>query len=793
MSAWRQRIVGAVALVAIAVLLVVAGGYVALGAPFTGDAFVGVGASGPGEVTNPYGHAEVTFDEEGVPHVTADNERALYFAVGYLQARDRLFQMDIQRRSMNGTLSEVAGEATLASDRFNRRMGFRTAAEATWDRLEHTEHGAKIEAFSAGVNRYTDTQPLPLEFQLNDYAPREWTPVATLLVGQQISWQLSGNFADLRGATVERHLPAATPLFPAQLDHDTPIIDDERPGHDWDPSAANESSSATQRVGAVYESLRQFEGAGGLGSNVWAVAGEYTDTGTALLANDPHLLLQAPPVWYELHVQTDDLNARGATFPGIPFPILGTNQEVSWGVTNVGADVVDVYTYEWQDGRYWYDGAWREPTTVTTDIGVSGGEDRTLEIQRTVHGPVIERENQRVAVAWTGLTAQNQSLAIDRLTHAESLADVEDALREFHVPAQNFVAADRDGTDVAYYAAGKYPIRRVDGERVPGNQVFNGSAGHGEWAGFTPYGQSSWAGFVPFEDIPHLEDPAYVGNGNQRVVDDPGFYMGTSRHFASPYRGARIYDLLQRRVASDEPVTRAYLREMQRDTHSLAAEGFTPFLLNGTDAASARAAQLVANAAVDDWDYEMEPDSEAALVFSRWLRHFRNETFGDEFYPNGLDRGYYPRFWTLQQLPANSEWFDDRSTRATETRADIAGRALNLTHDEIEREGWETYGDYNRMDIDHQFPVSFLDYPEKPIAGGPFTLSNYEVGAPWGSSWRLIAGSESAEGIIPGGNSGRYFSPHYADQLERWRTGEYKPLIFEVSGGTDIDFPAGGG
>jgi len=791
MSAWRQRGVGALALLLLVAAAVGGGQYLGLAAPFSGDAFATAGASGPGEVPNPYGHAEVTYDDEGVPHVTADNERALYFAVGYLQARDRLFQMDLQRRSMNGTLSEVAGNATLESDRFHERMGFREAAEATWRQLRDTDHGAKLRAFSSGVNRYVETRPLPLEFRLNDYEPREWTPVATLLVGQQISWQLSGGFADLEAATVRRKLPEATDLYPRQLDHDAAIIEADRPGQSWTPSEnATSGGSDTAAVGAVYEGVRQFAGAGGLGSNNWAVSGDHTESGRPLLANDPHLLLQAPPVWYEMRLSAPDLDVRGVGFPGIPFVILGTNREVSWGVTNVGADVTDFYTYEWRDGEYWYDGQWREPTSETRELGVSGGENETITVRKTVHGPLIEREGQRVAVAWTGLTAQNQSLAIDKLTHADSLADVKNALRDFHVPAQNFVAADRDGTEIRYYPAGKYPVRRIDDEAVRGDRVFNGSAGHGEWAGYTPFGRSTWEGFVPFEAIPHLEDPAFVGTANQRVVDDPGFYVGTSRNFASPYRGARVYQLLEEHVDSDEPVTMADLKDMQRDTHSLAAEAFTPMILNATDEMPQRAAALVEDADLASWDYEMVPDSEAALVYRRWIEHYRTLTFRDEYDANGLDEGYYPRTWVLQQLPADSPWFDDERTSRVETRDDIVARAMNETVTELDREGWETYGDFHHTDLDHPFPVSFLDYPEKPIGGSPFTLSNYRVsgGTDVGSSWRMVAGPDSAVGIVPGGNSGRYFSPHYADQLERWRTGQYRPVAFEVAGGTDIEF-----
>ncbi len=506
------------------------------------------------------------------------------------------------------------------------------------------------------------------------------------------------------------------------------------------------------------------------------------------MANDPHLTLTAPPVWYEQDVRAGALDARGVTFPGIPFVIIGTNPDVSWGLTNVGADVTDVYSYEWRNGEYWYGGRWRSPTTHVETVPVADGPDEQVTVRRTVHGPLLERAGRTVAVAWTGLTAQNQSLAIDRLTHARNVDEVRAALRAFHVPAQNFVAAERTGQGTLYYPAGQYPIRRVGGEVVSGAQVFNGSAGAGEWAGYTPYGFSNWSGFVPFEDIPHLDGPDVVGTANQRVTDDPGFYMGTSMGFADPYRGQRLYDLLDERIESAEPVTPAFFRSMQRDVRSLAAAGLIPHLMDATDELGQRERAYAET--LTDWNYEMEPESRAALIFARWRTHFRAATFEDEFGANGLDASYYPKYWTLQQLPRDSPWFDNRTTPETETREDIAARAMGRTVDEIEARGWQTYGDYNVADVDHPFPVSFLDYPERPVAGSPFTLRNYRVpdgGQAIGSSWRQIVGSTVAEGILPGGNSGRYFSPHYADQFTRWLHGKYKSLD-SASGQTVITF-----
>ena len=776
----RTRLGGVVCLLALAGIFVFGGQFVGLTAPFSGAAWDAADQPTGITVENPYGEATVTYNDQGVPTIEADNERALAYATGYVQARDRLWQMDVIRRLMGGRLAAAFGEQAVESDRFHRRMGFEDAAEATWRRLNGTDHGEKIEAYSAGVNHYMETQPLPVEFALNDYEPARWEPVDTLLVGQQISWGLSGSFADLRKEAIADELPRALSLYPRQLDHNESIIRGDRPGHDWQPSAETDDD-----VQAVYESVRGFDTETGLGSNNWVVSGEYTESGDPILANDPHLTLTAPPVWYEMRLESPEANVSGAGFAGIPFVIIGANDDLSWGVTNVGADVTDAYTYEWRNGEYLYEGEYREPETRTETIRVADAENVEITVERTVHGPVLERANQTVAVAWTGLTATTQSRAIDDLSSAENLSDFENALRQFDLPAQNFVAIDRDGGTL-YYPAGKYPIRTVDGEVVSGDRVFNGSAGHGEWTGFEPYGRSNWSGFVDFEDIPHLDNPGYVSTANQRVVDDPGFYLGTSMGFASPYRGMRINDLLAEKTANGS-VTREDIVEIQRDTHSVAAERFVPQILDATDEMTPEARQAAQQ--LEGWDYEMTRDSRAALVYSLWLERYMNETFADEYTANNLDESYYPRYWVLQNLPADSRWFDDQRTAGVESRDDIAARAMQAVVEELDREGYETYGDYNTVDIDHQFPVDFLDYPERPTDGSPFTVRNFRAGgSPVGSSYRFVVADSGSIAVLPGGNSGNYFSEHYADQFDMWRNGEYRPFPTGADGSPTITF-----
>jgi len=363
-----------------------------------------------------------------------------------------------------------------------------------------------------------------------------------------------------------------------------------------------------------------------------------------------------------------------------------------------------------------------------------------------------------------------------------------EGLKLFDVPAQNVIYADIYG-NVMYYPAGKFPIRLINGNEVPGNVIFNGSAGEGEWRGFKPYGVSTWEGFIPFEEIPHLINPDYVGTANQRVVFGYQHYLGDSMYFADPYRGMRIYEMLDEAVKSGKKITPEYFMEMQRDVYSKPAEFFTPFIFEAEDKMSEKAKSYAEK--LRSWDFRMVKDSEAALVFSIWLEEFVNETFGDEFYSAGLDKDFYPHLYILQNLPADSVWFDDIRTEKREQRADIVARAMENAVKIIESEGYRVYGDYNSLNIKHAFSsiVKFFDYPGMPMNGSTYTVFNFRRSVDWGtglmqagSSWRMIVNFDENYCIIPGGNSGNYFSPHYSDQLEMWANGDYKSFDFNVRG-----------
>jgi penicillin amidase len=759
-------------------------GYLERFAPLSGSAWDATDQPDSRTIGSPYGAAEVRYDEYGVPNVTGESEEAVYFAVGYAQARDRAFQMDLQRRLMAGELAAVVGSAAVDSDEFRTKMDFTGAAQVTWDSLADSRAGELTEAYTAGVNEIMADDPSALEFSLLEYEPDPWTPVETILMQKQIAWTLTGSFRALRTALVADRLgeEVAEELYPSRLDHESPIIRDKGTDQASQQRTASGRGSSRHTVDpGLVDWLSEFESPSGIGSNSWVVAGEHTASGAPIVANDPHLSLMAPPVWYEMNLSAPATSVRGVTFPGVPFVVIGENDTGAWGFTNTGADVIDFYRYDTRDDEYRYEDEWRAFETEQRTIEVDGGENRQVTVRKTLHGPVIEREGERVGVAWTGHTAESTPQAVYEYSRSEGLDDVVKATEDFDVPTQNLVYADRDGNTL-YYVTGRIPIRTTDGEVVPGGRIFDGSAGEGEWDGFTPFGTSSWEGFVPFEEKPHVTNPDYIGTANQRVVNDPEHYI--AEPYSDPYRGIRIYDRLDRRVRSDDPIDPQFIKDLQRDTLDLRAEALVPLLVE-----VARAAEDTDEIgryvdALDDWDHRMEGDSLAALVFTRWFDEYRERVFGPTFEEHDLGASYYPNDWVLQYLDPDSRWFEGRS------RAGVMLDALNAAIEAIENAEYDTYGGYNTTGaMDHPLGLDFLGYPALPTDGSRATVNNYAVENPTGSSWRMVCPMDGpSSAVIPGGNSGSYFSAHYDDQLGLWADTEYKPMSREIRGESTLTF-----
>jgi penicillin amidase len=283
-----------------------------------------------------------------------------------------------------------------------------------------------------------------------------------------------------------------------------------------------------------------------------------------------------------------------------------------------------------------------------------------------------------------------------------------------------------------------------------------------------------------------VRDPDYLATANQRVVDDPDYYL--SEGYAAPFRARRIYDLLDERAASDDAFDFECMREVQLDTRDERAAVFADVILDARDAMSDRARRAADT--LENWDYRMDRESGAALVFARFVEHYRSAVFEETLDSVGRDGAYYPNDWVLLTLDPDSFWFRDPPAGDPRERADVVAAATDETAVELEQQGWETYGDYNRTAIDHPFDLGFLNYPRLPTDGSPATVRNYRVQSGAGASFRLLArfDGEPSLGVIPGGNDGDYFSEHYHDQLEEWADGEYFELAPTTDGTADVRF-----
>ena len=783
-------------------------GYLDGFAPLSGGVWRTARAETPGRVDCPHGAAELRYDDHGVARIDGDTEAATYFAAGYAQGRDRLFQMDLQRRQMRGQLSAVVGDATVDSDRFHRQMDFAGAAAATWDRIADTPVAPLVEAYCEGVERAREDHPLPVEFQLLGAEPAPWTPTDVMLAEKQIAWGLTGSFRTLRRETLAAEVDpaAARELHPNRLDHDAAILGHEGATEEFSPSVGGSAARAvpgteraegwdpTATAPALTRVLAPRESPPWVGSNSWAVAGEHTASGAALLANDPHLTLMAPPVWYEQVLSAPEYRVRGVTFPGVPPVVIGENDHGAWGFTNANADVIDFYEYDTRaDGtEYRHGDDWRAFETREETIPVADSDDRTVTVRRSVHGAVLDRENDgdelrsTVGVAWTGLSATDTTLAVRDLNRSTGVDDATAALERFDEPTQCCLYADRDG-EVLYRVTGKVPIRRTDGEPVRGDRVFDGSAGEGDWPGYTPFGESDWSGVIPFAEMPHVRNPDYVGTANQRVVDDAAYPHYFAESYSEPFRGRRLWERLDALVDRGD-VTPADLRDLQRDVVSDRARRFQSVMADSRSALPAGLQSVVDR--LTEWDGSVRRDSRAALVFVRFLDHYRGvvvDALSDRLDDRRDAAEYAPNDWVLAGLPPDSRWFPEGRAAAVET-------ALRAAREEIEQAGWETYGDYRTTAVTHPFDRDGLNYPTFPTDGSSATLFNVHESADAGSSWRQVCPLDDRESgcVLPGGNDGSPFSAHYSDQLRAWADGEYKRMDREHRGDVTVAFTEGG-
>lgn len=611
------------------------------------------------------GPVDVKRDAQGIPQIYADTTDDLFRAQGYVQAQDRFWEMDVRRHITAGRLSEMFGEDQVESDAFLRTMGWRKTAQEEYDTKLEPETKKYLQAYTAGVNAYLadhEGAGLSLEYEVlgltGDYKPEKWDPVDSVAWLKAMAWDLRGNMQE----EIDRALMASRfskdeidELYPAYpYDRNKPILDKDAGAVDpaskeFEPKASPDTSTAASPVAQTQlanladklDSMPSLLGpsGSGIGSNSWVVSGRYTTTGKPMLANDPHLAPQLPSVWYQMGLHCRNTSAEcpydvaGFTFAGMPGVIIGHNAKISWGFTNLGADVSDLYLEKVTGDTYLYDGKQVEFETREETIKVAGGRDRTITVRTTNNGPLVSDRNEElrdvgedapasdsapdrkdgyaVALRWTALNPGKTVDGIFAMNRAEDFAGFRKAARDLSVPSQNLIYADTEG-NIGYQAPGQIPIR---GGNLDGRYPAPG------WSK-----KARWTGYIPFASMPYEYNPSrgYIVTANQAVVDSSYPYLLTS-DWGYGTRSQRINELIRTKLKGGGKISMDDMESMQLDNSSEIAKLLVPYLLKiDIEDSYIRDAQRL----LEGWNYEQDADSAAAAYFNAVWRNVLMLSFG---------------------------------------------------------------------------------------------------------------------------------------------------------------------
>lgn len=696
---------------------------------------------------------EVKRDGLGVPHIKAGSIDDALFAEGYVTAEDRMWQMDILRRLAAGELSEILGSVTLEADREARRMRLRRIAEQTWALLSPEER-KPVAAYARGVNAYTESHRgrYGFEFTILRYDPRPWTPVDTLLIGLQMYRTLTD---DWRTKLIkEQMLRSGEPdkvnfLFPQRAGLEV------APGGDLHP-----------------------------GSNAWAVAGSHTASGKPLLSSDAHLEFAIPGIWHITHLDAPGMNVAGVELPGVPGVIIGHNERIAWGVTNLGFDVQDLYMerMDLRTGQYLFQGHIEQARREREVILVKGQAAEEALTWVTRHGPVFIAENGRaLTLRWTAADASlfhNVFLDIDR---ARNWEDFSAALARFGGPAQNFVYADVDG-NIGYHVAGKLPIRR----NYDGDLPVDGSSGMNEWDGY-----------IPFDALPQAYNPEsgfiVTSNQNPFPVDFP--YRVNGR-FASPDRSQQILDLLK--AGADKLRPEDNLR-IQKDVYS----GFYQFLARQVAKAYEKhgaVSPLFTDtiAMLRKWDGQMDRDRPEPLVVHLTYQYVRKAAAeraspgsGPAYDLENVQLATAAVERLLKERPAG--WFGDYDQLLLRCFADAMDEAQRMQGSDPNHWRW---GKYMVLEVTHpignRIPVvgQYFNVGPVPMSGGATTVK--QTTRKLGPSERMDASLGNWDDSLmelPIGESGHFASSHYKDEWDAYYAGRSFPMQFgKVDAKSSVEF-----
>lgn len=773
------------------------------------------------------GIVEIIRDPDGVPHIYAGTEHDLFFAQGYAHAQDRFWQMDFWRHIGAARLSEMFGDSQVETDLFLRSLDFTGLAEQELQTMP-ADSRSVLDAYADGVNAYLEGRSpsqvsleyaiLPLQAPGYDIEP--WSPINTLTWGKVMSWDLSWNMLqEIDRATLSEVLPAdrVAQLYPAYPDdHPVIVATGQTAAVDGGPSTLPDDvltalAGAGDRVRDVWSVTGG--GLGGIGSNNWVVGGSHTESGLPVLANDPHLAIQMPSIWYQNGLHCAGTNSgcpyqvAGFSFPGTPGVIIGHNERIAWGVTNQSADTQDLFIEKLNPDdptQYEFEGQWVEMETRAETIVVAGGDDIDHEVMLTRHGPVISDtyfeeppfngssldlpDRYAVALSWQTLQPSTLVEAIIGVNRATGYDEFRSALAKWDIAGQNVVYADVEG-NIAYQATGELPIR---------------ASGDGSWPvpGWT--GEHEWLGVVPFDDMPSIYNPpqGYISTANNPVVAAGALpFFSVDANYG--YRAARIQELLG---SATSGFSVASAQELQMDGADGGAPALMPHLLAiSSDDEAVRVMQEI----LEPWStgpgaFIANPDSAGCAAYQATWSHLLRLAFQDDLpedsWPDGGSR-WFTVVAGLLESPSDPFW-DLAGTELVEDRDAILEQALVAAHHELsgmlgaDPSSWR-WADLHIASFENLTfgqsgiaPIEWLFNRKAPArVGGSDDIVNAVgfhppdgYGVDWLPSMRMVVDLADLSGstsVNSTGQSGHAFHTHYDDMLASWADGTHHPMRWD--------------
>ncbi len=789
---------------------------------------------------------EITRNEYGIPHIVAQNDHDMWFGIGYAHAQDRLWQMDFTRRAGRGMLSEIFGVRTLQYDMFLRTLRLSVIVETLWKELS-SESKAALTAYSQGINAFiAQSDNLPFEFEALGYAPTEWTPQDCLIIMRMMAWELNLSFwsdAAFGALTQQIGSERAQELIPGYPDTAPTILQSNTPNTTGADSGVVQQAAATRigkiqthsQLSSIYHnivhelsSVRSFLGINGtaIGSNSWV---HTSKDGGAILANDPHLTLGLPARWYQAHLSSPSANIIGLTIPGLPFVVIGRNDNIAWGITNMMADDCDYFIEKLDSAQRNYlrpDGTWQKVRLLRDTIRVKDSLPAIIDYRMTERSVIVSdyhllRHGQDIlsngdadaitrpmfdtlalTFSWTGHLVSDEPRCFLQINKSKNFDDFVQATRFQKTPSLNFTYADK-ANNIGVALAGAIPIRSV-------------GSPHGLFPRKGWEADHQWQGIRPADALPTQLNPPkkFIVTANNKPSRDLPFYI--SSLMEPPSRAQRITELLTQYYGYN--VNQAII--MQTDAISPFARELMPRIINAIKASAGgidpKSAEILA--LMEQWDFSIDPYQSQAMIFNKLYERIITNIFEDDL--GNVSLGLYTfitniPYRILMDFIAHPDkgawWFDNKRTAAQETFEDICRRSFAETREQLTNDfgsdnprEW-LYGKRHILTLRHPFGMRTESYGEKLISlvvnatnfavvGDATTIScsQWDFRKPFevsvGASTRFVCAMRDTVcyTILPGGSSGQPISANYTDQINLWRTGGYIKMPINRNQTSDV-------